>query len=168
MERKFVLSRVDPFSFFFFFYRIVSSAWISNFPPKSRQFPIGQAFRSNVKTILIDSNYDNYHANWTHNTYAHTHTHLLKSICTCLVDDNLINHRSAIDNCTHFSQSPGLDEIKKKRQLARDLLSILEREIVFNWFRGKFNLQGLTEDWNSKIPSPSPPNELIEFVSGRD
>lgn len=98
----------------------------SQISPLSRQFPIGQAFRSNVKTILIDYLITIIITRIEHRTlmHTHTHTHVLKSICTCLVDDNLINHRSAIDNCTHFSQSPGLDEIKKKRQLARDLLSI--------------------------------------------
>lgn len=88
----------------------------ANFPSDKLFDQTWKRFWSILITIII--------TRIEHRTLMHTHTHLLKSICTCLVDDNLINHRSAIDNCTHFSQSPGLDEIKKKRQLARDLLSI--------------------------------------------
>lgn len=61
-------------------------------------------------------------------------------------DDNLIN-------CTHISRVPREEEEKKKKKKEKRqrCSRLLEREVVFNWFRGKFNLQALTEDWNSKI-----------------
>ena len=124
VEGKFVLSRVDP----------IAISFLSDLPHESqnfcRQFPISDELSNRTWN---DSNYDN----WTR---FKINLYLLRW------DDNLIN-------CTHISRVPREEEEKKKKKKEKRqrCSRLLEREVVFNWFRGKFNLQALTEDWNSKI-----------------